>query len=382
MSGSSLRDRVRKRAETHKGGNASTVKLPEGVEWFTPRKGSVVLDILPYRVSIDGHPQAKKGELWYERTFFVHRDIGPEKTQVVCPSTFNKPCPVCEEWRKLRKEEGVDEGTVDALRPKERQLFNVIDVDKDPDKVLVWDVSFHLFGKLLEQEVREGDEDNAAFCELTNGKSLKVRFDEVKNGKYTFMEASRIDFVDREDYGDDVLELVTDLDKTLVIVDGPTLSKMFNGGGTDEPAGETREEVPPARSLRRGTKAPPPEEPPPETDEPPAPRRGSRKPPVEEVPEETTEGAERRITWEYKNEEHTGVVVEELEDEAVRVRDDADGKVKFLNGGEYQDIGGAANEETREEPPAPPARSLRRGGASSPPPAANPPVTRRRRIEN
>lgn len=365
----SLKDRVRQRAESHRtGGGGTTIKLPDGVDWFSPRKGVVRLDILPYTVTAENHPEAKAGDIYFERTFHVHRDIGPNAQQIVCPSTVGKPCPVCEEWRSLRKQEGIDEKTVDALRPKERQLFIVIDLDKDPDKILLWDASYHLFGKLLEQEIREGDESNAGFCELTGGKTLKVRFEEQKQGKFTFFEATRIDFEDRDDYDDAVLETVPDLDACLIISTYEELNALFTGDAGDDDDKKDDEEKPPLKkpSLRKpGGKAPPPEKEEEDDDD------------KKDEPADENEGG-RKIQWEYKGAAHTGVIVEELEDGAIRVKDDDDGKIKFLNEGDYEDF-------AEEEVPPPKKSGLRKPGGKpaekeEAPPAK--PGLRRRRVEN
>ena len=72
----SMRDRVRKRAqERERIGGLSTLELPEGVDLYKPEKGTIKFDIIPYRVSVDTHPEVKKGELWYERTYLAHRFI-------------------------------------------------------------------------------------------------------------------------------------------------------------------------------------------------------------------------------------------------------------------------------------------------------------------
>jgi hypothetical protein len=247
-----MRDRIRHRAESRKSaGGLSTLELPEGVELYKPEKGPVEFDILPYRISVDTHPEVKKGELWYERTYYAHRNVGPEEKFLICPRTVGKRCPICEEHQKLKKDPNAEEEVVDALRAKERELFNVVMKDGD-GSVMILDMSTYLFGRKLEEEIREGDEANAAFAELVGGKTLKVRWESKSMGTQKFVEAGRIDFLDREDIDEAALDAVVDLDKAMKILSYDEINQIFQAGGeeaAEEPAAEEAEEE--ARPVRR-----------------------------------------------------------------------------------------------------------------------------------
>lgn len=226
-----LHDKVleRSRKRAHIGG-LSTLALPEGVELYKPKRGRAEFDILPYKVTVDTHPEVKAGEVWYERTYLAHRNVGPEEQFLICPRTIGKKCPICEEHHKLSRDPDADEDVVAGLRAKERELFNVVLKD-GKGEVQILDISTFLFGQKLEEEIREGDEANATFPELKGGKTLRVRWEERTMGKNTFVEASRIDFADRdEDYDDSVLEQVVDLDKAMKILSYEEIAAIFHGG--------------------------------------------------------------------------------------------------------------------------------------------------------
>lgn len=264
----SMAERARERAERRKnaGGGLSTLSLAEGVELHKPEKGRESFDVLPYRVSVDTHPEVKKGDLWFERTYLAHRNVGPEEAFIICPRTIGKKCPICEEYNRLKKDPDADEDVVKGLRAKERQLFNIRLEGEDDVKLL--DISTFLFGQLLEAEIREGNEDNAAFAELKGGKTLKVRWDQKKMGKQEFVEASRIDFIDREDLDEDeILEAVQDLDKILIIHTYEEIEKMMAGGADEEPEedkedkdDETEEDDVPAKKGKAKKKEEEPED--------------------------------------------------------------------------------------------------------------------------
>lgn len=130
---------------------------------------------------------------------------------------------------------------------------------------MVLDISTFLFGRKLEEEIREGDEANAAFAELSGGKTLKVRWEAKSMGTNKFVEAGRIDFIDREDIDESALDAVVDLDKAMKILSYEEIEKIFQAGGDEVPEKEAEEpaeeeEEPAHRVIGKAKPAPEPEE--------------------------------------------------------------------------------------------------------------------------
>ena len=228
----SMRERAKQRAEERQQSSGGGMKFifPEGhdVKFFQPNKGTSTLDIIPYEVTVDNHPEGlEPGDLWYRRTIWVHFGIGAEDKSYLCLKTIGKRCPICDARAQMLKDGDADEELIKSLKPKERELYNVIDLYDEKAGVQLWDMSYYLFGKMLEDEIREGDEDLAGFADLQDGKTIKVRFGEKKIGKNAFLEATRIDFVDRDDYDEDILEDVLDLDAILNILPYEKLEAVF-----------------------------------------------------------------------------------------------------------------------------------------------------------
>lgn len=227
----SMRDNVRTRAEERQStGGGTKFIFPEDqkVEFFQPKKGTFHIDILPYEVSVDNHPAGvAKGDLWYQRTIWVHYGIGAEEKKYLCLKTVGKRCPICDARAQMMKSADSDDDIIKALAPKEREIFNIIDLNDEKKGVQLWEISYHLFGKMLEDEIREGDEEFGDFAMLEGGKTLKVRFGEKKLGKNTFLETTRIDFEDRDDYDEDILEDVLDLDDILNLMEYKKLEAVF-----------------------------------------------------------------------------------------------------------------------------------------------------------
>jgi len=242
-----MREKAKKKAERNMNrGSNFKLDLPEGVELYQPNStGPYHWDIIPYVVQSSTHPEVEKGEMWYQRTYYVHHNLGEDGNKsVVCPRSVNKPCPICEHVRGLFNSEDEDDRELaKTMKAKERELFNIIDLDNQDDGVRIMEYSYHLFGKILDEEINEADEEVADFAELEGGKTLKVKFRKKKLGQNPFYEAKSIDFEDREDYDDDILEEVYDLDNLLIIRSYDELTKLV--AGAEEIEDEESEEKEP-----------------------------------------------------------------------------------------------------------------------------------------
>jgi hypothetical protein len=167
-----------------------------------------------------------------------------------------KPCPICEHRARLAKDPEADENLVRDLGPKERQLWNVIDLD-NPDKgVQLWDISFHLFGKLLDDRIKNADEDDDFdfFYEPKSedgGRTLRLGVSENNFAGRSYYEVTSIDFKPRKkDYDDEVLEQAQNLDEVLAIPEYAKLKSLF----LEAEQNDDEEEEKPARKKARTVK--------------------------------------------------------------------------------------------------------------------------------
>ena len=235
----SVVDSTRKRRENAgKGFGASFLELPEGMEMFSLKSTKTAkVDIIPYEVG-KGNPQADKGELYWERTFFVHRGIGPNEDWLICPArTKKKPCPICEFIAKLSKDPDAEEDEIKKLRPSKRMIMNVIDKLEGDDVVRVWESSHAYFGRAMDEALEgayEDDEDNMdAFCDPEDGYWLKLVVEEGYQKRGYSVE--RVDFKSRkEDLDEDTLDAVACLDDILIIKSYEELKELLLGGEDDE----------------------------------------------------------------------------------------------------------------------------------------------------
>ena len=224
----SMRDKIKQRAKNRE--SAGVPYLTVGKEEMYTFSKNQNLDFIPYTVKVTNHPEVDKGEIWYQRTFFTHRNVGPENKTIVCPSTIKKPCPICEHRAQLMKDPETDDDILIELRPKERELFNIVNRKKKNDGVMVLDVSVHLFGNKLDEEIREGDDDCADFADPDDGKYLQIRCKKKSWQGNTFFETTRIDFKDRKALSKKILKQAYDLDKILIIKSYDEIDDMYNVG--------------------------------------------------------------------------------------------------------------------------------------------------------
>lgn len=294
---------ARTRAEKHTQGgfSATYLRMPEKMKSFRPKAGTYFLDIMPYKVG-EGNPSAEPGMVHYERTYFLHPRVAADGSPYLCPRLTSKsPCPICERRQVLsRSDDPTNEELVKDMAPKERQLFAVINL-KEPDKgIQLWDVSYHLFGKLLDARIRNSDEEDGwdTFFALEGGLTLKVTFKEESFGGRTFVAAETIDFRARkEDYDEDTLAMVPCLDELLIETSYKELKAVVLDTAEDEEEPEDDEEPVPKKKAKP---APEPEDdedeedededPEEEEDEDEAPPKKKSKAPVED--EEDAEDAD------------------------------------------------------------------------------------------
>lgn len=264
--GSIFRDMVKKNIASQKeGGSYGYLKLPQGISLFKPDPESkVTVDFMCYKVTSKKHLDrddesglAVPGSIWYKRPFKTHDNVGAKNDKVVCLQTFGKKCPICEFAEEERKK-GADSETLKDLRPKNRSLYVLIPLDskKYEKKMYLFDISDHIFQKMLNAELKE-DEENMDFPDPENGKSVKLRFvEETFNGR-TFAKLNRIDFVERDkQYKESIVDTVPNLDECLQELSYDEMKKKFFEIGSEEE--DEEEEKPKAKPS--GKKKPEPEE--------------------------------------------------------------------------------------------------------------------------
>ncbi len=262
------REQTRKNARDGSGGGQNWLVLPKGVKQYAPEKPCrVKLDILPYEVSTNHHPDGiEKGLLWYKYPFRIHHSIGSNEESIVCPGSIGKACPICQEVKKLKENYDENEETIKGIQGQRYVMYNILDPD-DYDKIAVFCMSRGKFADQLEKELNEGEEEDLDFYHVVDGgKTVEVRFSEETFKGRKFVTASRIDFIPRDDMDEEeILEMTVNLDKCLKVLDINKIKDMFHHldeGDEDEIEDEDdfEEETPPKKSKKKKKKKEPEED--------------------------------------------------------------------------------------------------------------------------
>ena len=251
MNFGSMRDQVKKTTldqESNRQAKGSYYDFSEyqtKPDFYKPEEGTVLLDVIPYIVSQDiKHPEVNGGSLWYRRRIRVHYNIGADNRSYLCPQTIGKKCPICEYIQNaLKKDKDAwHDPEIEQIRAKEREIYNVIDLVDKKAGIKLMEISYHLFGKKLEEEIVNGPIECSGFADFVDGRTLKVRFIKGKFKGNPFTEASRFDFEQRPDYNPEILKKVYNLDKILKVLSYETLERLFLDGSDTTPDGGLEDE--------------------------------------------------------------------------------------------------------------------------------------------
>lgn len=190
------------------------LNIPTGVQQFKEEAGKRVnLDILPYVVSDPSkHPDKKDipDDIWWKFPYMVHRSVGPDNDDIICPGTLGKPCPMCEERQAIYDDVDADNEDAKDLKASRRTLYAVRQLKgrkKTESDVMIWDISDYCFLEQLDIELEDSPEEYEDFAAPEGGYTLKIRFIEKKIGKdVAFPMAQRVDFEERDDIEDEFID--------------------------------------------------------------------------------------------------------------------------------------------------------------------------------
>lgn len=236
----SLGGGVRKIIKKTKKGKRWLNALPDGISEFEPKGGKTyIFDIMPYVVpNVKKHPDSENipEDIWYRYPYKLHRNLGPDDEDIICPESNKKKCPSCNKGREIYNDEEGDDDLASTYMPSKRALY-AIRMKSGPDKgdIKIFDISDWCFwNKVLEEIDDGGDPDYENFADMEGGYSLKVRFKEQKFGGNKFPKASRVDFVERDDIDEDELDEVPVLDKLITIPSSKEMKTIFDKIQSDD----------------------------------------------------------------------------------------------------------------------------------------------------
>jgi hypothetical protein len=227
---------AKRRAEKSGGYESTTVTRPEDMQFFRLEKaGKKTLTIIPFLCSAD-RKYADEGEIYFEHTFFTHRNVGAQNKMYLCPAlNFNKKCPICQYRQEVIRKEGVKSGLAKKLRPSERQLFYVVDNDDQDKGVQLWDIANFFFGQELDKAMKSQDEEWTPFYDPENPSDLKCQIESNSYSGVTSYKVSRVDFIEAGEALDSkMIEALTDPAELMIEIPSKKLEALFYETSDDE----------------------------------------------------------------------------------------------------------------------------------------------------
>jgi hypothetical protein len=242
---------AKKRVQDHEAGwKPIAYKVPEGMKVFKFTEDKLYsLDIIPF-IAGEGNPYAKPGQMTYERTYYVH-PLGPDGEKYGCNrENFGKPCPVCTKREKFMMQPGFDKDIANGMRPKERQLWLVINRAKKSEGVQFFEAAHYGkgagFGEMLDNKIDAAKEGSpqTRFFYLDDGMTLEVKCKKDSFKKATFFKPTNMELVPRKSqYDEDMIDDQPCLDECILEADQNEMKKYLDGFDGEEPEQEEDEPV-------------------------------------------------------------------------------------------------------------------------------------------
>ncbi len=218
------------------GANFKDFISPKGLEKWKPAAGANKIDIIPYNASAS-HPlvvsgQCEEGDGLYSLDIYVHKGIGPTKSNIPCLKQFGKHCPLCDEARRLQGL-GTEAGKKASGEIYARRRVLYIVHDLNTGKYGWWDTGF----KSVEQKINaaasfEVDENTGAKIDIYDweeGKTIRFMGTEKSWEGHKFIEPDGFGFLPRRPLSEEVLSHSVDLSTFLNMVSEEDMEKIISG---------------------------------------------------------------------------------------------------------------------------------------------------------
>ena len=233
-------------------------KLPDKPKFYKPQEGTNKINIIPFELKnknllsylkING---SEVGDLVYSLDVFVHKYVGTNKEDIVCPKkNYGKPCPICDTVSELYNEKKETEAK--ALIAKRRTLFNVQAIVKGEAQALaVWETSQFSFTKELIEEANAclDGEDIINFADIESGSIVKFRMNLEDFGKNKMPVYKAFSFIEREEeLDDDLIDEAVSFDDLLVVLKPDEIEKILYGVEEEE-LDDEEEEAPKSKKKK------------------------------------------------------------------------------------------------------------------------------------
>ena len=219
-------------------------------KFFKEKEGWNTFNIIPYEITSKNHPRVKMGkarvgDLDYMLDVWVHRRVGPAKTDVICPKkNFGHECPICNQagefWEAGKEKEAKD------TWPKRRVFYNVEDTENAKGEIQIFHASFSLFQDEILKQSENRDGSHIPFADPDVGKLISFKAAAEELGKSKFFKYPKFEFEDRKAIKDEMIDKAFDFGKYLKYYTTEEIEAIMFGAEE-----EVEEDTPPPRQESR-----------------------------------------------------------------------------------------------------------------------------------
>lgn len=212
--------------------------------FYDPKSGTKIkddvydcaFDIIPWIVRSDKYPDStvNQGSLAYKLIFLVHRNVGINNDQIICPRTFGHNCPICEEWKHLY-DEG-KEKEAEKIGASYRVAYNFLDLN-DPDAgVQLFVGSRKYFDIPLMSEIAIVEKKTGNEIDLLCN-HIECRATQEVWNKIPYFKYSNFVFEEKEE-DDSLIEQALPIEELLVVLPYEEIKQIFYNESEDATADE------------------------------------------------------------------------------------------------------------------------------------------------
>lgn len=158
-----------------------TDKIPDGMPFFQPEKGSYLIDIIPYLAGANHPRNVPEGSLHYVCDIWVYQNVGPGNLQFVSPaSNFQITDPISEFIASNRLPK-TDWNNVRAKRRTVYLIWDRTSPESEAKGVQIWELAHWFFEKHIDGLGKTNPKGggSVAFSDIDDGMSIAFTIEQT-----------------------------------------------------------------------------------------------------------------------------------------------------------------------------------------------------------
>lgn len=176
--------------------------IPEDIKPYTPKEDEkVYLKFLPWKPSEFNRAAGGQTDIWVWNFFFqVHRRVGFNEESLTCNTTYNKTCPLCLKFNRLRSlgtrgDKKYYEQVLAPIRAQHREIFLVHNMQGPKDNIMYWEEANFNFGDHLRKQIDFDPEKYDNLADPDSGWVVGIKPSKETTGSAPYIKCDTLQFV-------------------------------------------------------------------------------------------------------------------------------------------------------------------------------------------